>query len=246
VIDTRPSSRLTFVSEEDDGQSVALNRAISRSRGEWIGWLNADEFYLPGSLGMLADAGDSAGVDVVYGDTVFVDGTGRLTRLLPQHPFDSVTLRSYGCFIATVSCLIRAAVLRAEEPPIDPGLRRMMDWDLFMRLDRVGARYLHVTSPVGAFRAHDSRVTATERRGFFDALNTSDGFGREYELMRERYCALRWRRLGHVRHGVLKLRHGAYRRQIRAQRLRGTDMRWFATGEGAAGVGRLMAECYGR
>ena len=33
-----------WASEPDEGQSDALNRGISRARGRWIAWLNADEF----------------------------------------------------------------------------------------------------------------------------------------------------------------------------------------------------------
>ena len=47
----------------------------------------------------------------MYGDTVFSDGEGRLTRLVPQHPFSSAMLRSYGCFISTVSCVVRRDAL---------------------------------------------------------------------------------------------------------------------------------------
>ena len=90
-------------SEPDEGQSDALNRALARARGRWIAWLNADEFYLPDGLAALGREGDRTGADVVYGDTLFVDGDGRLTRLLPQHRFIAVVLRSYGLFISTVS-----------------------------------------------------------------------------------------------------------------------------------------------
>ena len=70
--------------------------------------------------------------------------------------------------------------------------------------------------PVGVFRAHDTRVTATERRGFFQRLNRDDGFGREYDMVRERYGAMRMRRAGHLAHGALKLADGGYTRQARA------------------------------
>src|SRR5437868_5073964 len=46
---------LRWVSEQDAGQSDALNRAMRVSRGDVIGWLNADEFYLPGALAAVAE-----------------------------------------------------------------------------------------------------------------------------------------------------------------------------------------------
>jgi glycosyltransferase involved in cell wall biosynthesis len=231
-----------WVSEPDEGQSDALNRGIRRARGRWVAWLNADEFYVPGGLGALVEAGDHTGTDVVYGDTLFSDGDGRLTRLLPQHAFSPFVLRSYGCFISTVSCIVRRSALGPD--PIDASMRRMMDWDLYLRLLEEGASFQYVPVPVGVFRAHDTRVTATERRGFLQRLNREDGFGHEYDMVRERYGAMRVRRLGHIVHGGMKLTSGAYRRQARARAVHGADLRWFGSDEGARGWRRVAESCY--
>jgi glycosyltransferase involved in cell wall biosynthesis len=229
-------------SEPDAGQSDALNRAIARASGRWIAWLNADEFYLPDGLATLVREGDRSGADVVYGDTLFSDGDGGLTRLLPQHRFSPFVLRSYGCFISTVSSIVRRSALGDE--PIDASMRRMMDWDLYLRLLADGAQFRYVPAPVGVFRAHDTRVTATERRGFFQRLNRGDGFGREYDMVRERYGAMRLRRAGHIAHGVLKLADGAYARQSRGRGVHGADLRWFMSDDAAHEWERVRATCY--
>lgn len=47
----RYADRLAWwVSEPDRGQSHALNKGFQRSSGEWLGWLNSDDFLLPGAL----------------------------------------------------------------------------------------------------------------------------------------------------------------------------------------------------
>ena len=193
-------------------------------------------------LAALVREGDRTGADVVYGDTLFSDGDGRLTRLLPQHRFSPFVLRSYGCFISTVSCITRTSAL--GETPIDASMRRMMDWDLYLRLLSEDAAFRHVAVPVGVFRAHDTRVTATERRGFFQRLNRGDGFGREYDMVRDRYGAMRMRRAGHVAHGVLKLADGGYSRQARSRKLHGADLRWWTSPSAAAEWDRVRTACY--
>ena len=90
------SGHIDWTSEPDRGQSDALNRALSRATGRWIAWLNADEFYLPGSLACLVEQGERSGADVVYGECVIVDEAGSVVRLLPQYRFSSRVLRSYG------------------------------------------------------------------------------------------------------------------------------------------------------
>ena len=174
-----------------------------------------------------------------------MDGDGRLTRLVPQHGFSPEILRSYGCFISSVSSIVRRDAAGAE--PIDVSMRRMMDWDLYLRLLR-GRRLASATWRRRWARsaAHDTRVTATESRGFLERLNTDDGFGREYDMMRERYGAFRARRLGHIGHGVRKLTDGAYGRQVRARRLRGRRPALVRRPGRGRGLRRLLAGAYGR
>src|ERR1700755_1492305 len=39
-----------WVSEPDRGQSNALNKGFGLSTGDVLGWLNCDDFYLPGAF----------------------------------------------------------------------------------------------------------------------------------------------------------------------------------------------------
>jgi glycosyltransferase involved in cell wall biosynthesis len=229
----RHSERLQWTSEPDRGQSDALNRAFQRSTGRWIGWLNADEFYLPGGLKALVLHGDRTGADVVYGDNVFVDQQGRLTRLLPQHPFSYRILRLYGCFISSSSTVIRRSVL--PDQPWDVDVRRVMDWDLFLNLASRNARFSHIPYPVAAFRRHRQQVTA----------RPSNEFGDEDARIIDRYeIDRRMRPLGPWLHTAYKLVSGAYRRQDRAARFRGVDLRWFLQREAFSSFEAFLSGCY--
>lgn len=229
----RHTDRLRWVSEPDWGQSDALNKAFRRSTGRWIAWLNADEFYLPRGLTALVRHGDRTGADVVYGDNVFVDQEGRVTRLLPQHPFNLRILRLYGCFISTSSTVFRRSALLDQ--PWDLKARMIMDWDLFLNLASRKARFSHVPYPVGAFRRHRHQVTA----------RPSSEFGDEYARVIERYAIdQRMRPLGPWLHASYKLMSGAYGRQLRANRFRGRDLRWFLHREALSSFEALLSACY--
>jgi glycosyltransferase involved in cell wall biosynthesis len=233
----RYGNRLAWASETDAGQSDALNRALVRATGRWIAWLNADEFYLPHALPTLMEHGEQAGVDVVYGDCVFVDRDGRIDRLLPQHRFSAKILREYGCFIPSNAVLIRRPIL--GDAPWDPTVKRIMDWDLYLKLLRRGAQFSHVAYPAGAFRVHDESLSS-KPPNFEEKNEVSSRYG----LPRDFWDRWRASRVGRWLHPVYKALGGAYIRELRARSLRGHDLRWFDDHRGRKTFEALLRRSY--
>jgi glycosyltransferase involved in cell wall biosynthesis len=238
---SRFGERLEWTSEPDRGQSDALNRALERATGRWIAWLNADEFYLPEAIVHLIQVGDRSGADVVYGDAVLVGQDGRLLRLLPQHRFSARVLKEYGCYISSNCTVFRRSILGTS--PFDESVRRVMDWDLYMKLARHGARFVHIHRPVAAFRLHPDQVTAAPHHHF----------DRENAAMAERHgrptdAGDRWKAswIGRWMHPLYKALDGAYLRQWRARAFRGCDLRWFRSEVGERSVDRFVRETYGQ
>lgn len=225
---------LKWSSEPDLGQSDGMNRAIAQAQGEWVAWLNADEFYLPDGLAALVAAGRRSGADIVYGDSIFVDPEGRLLRVLPHHRFDPLVLRWHGRFISTIAFIVRRTLL--DEAPLDVELRRIMDVDLFLSLMKKGARFEYFPFPTGTFRVHDDRTTAMPE----------SAHSRDYEIFVNRHGERpRGGRVvaRSVRAGR-KLVEGRYVTQLRARRLRGLDLRWFRDDIGEGPYRRFLKDVY--
>lgn len=237
VLESVIDPHLRWRSEPDDGQSDALNRALQAATGDWIAWLNADEFYLPGALCALVTAAEARDLDVVYGDTAFVKENGDLLRLQSHHPFRASYLRWYGCYFASCSTIFRREIL--GKIPWDLDFRLAMDWDLYLRLHEAGARFGYVRYPVGAFRMHSMQAIARE-----------DEFGSEFEMLQKqhRVKTRRQLRLGRIPHDVDKFVNGAYGPQLRARRFHGTNLRWFdaTLADGRSRWEAFLRSCYGR
>jgi hypothetical protein len=159
-------------------------------------------------------------------------------RLLPQHRFSARILREYGCFISSNAVLIRRSML--GEAPWDPMVKRIMDWDLYLKLLARGARFRHVAYPVGAFRVHPDRVTSRPAEDSDEEEEVASRYG----LPRDRYVRWDASRVGRWLHPVYKAIGGAYLRQMRARSLHGRDIRWFSDPAGLQTWKALMRRCY--
>lgn len=209
-------SDIQWISQPDEGQADALNRAYARARGRWIGWLNADEFYLEDVLCSLVQTGETRNADVVFGDLAHVDAAGRLVRVESSYPTNLALLKLCPGF-GSCAAIFRRSALGAS--PWDPKLRRVMDWDLYLRMKRAGCRFVYRRVVVAAFREHPHQVTA----------QPSNDFETDYNTLRTRYGVDPLARKI-VRHQIRrgwKAATGAYVRELMSRRSRGRSLRWF-------------------
>ncbi len=240
VLQMYTSESLTWVSSPDEGQSDALNKALDMASSEWIGWLNADEFYLPDALHHVAAlaATRTLDADVIYGDCAFVDSCGQLIRLLPAHPFSEEVLRRYGCFIPSCATFVRRGALEGHR--WSTGFRRAMDWQLWMTLADSGCRFEYTPKVLSCFRVHDKQVTSTPEShdaAEFSALSDLRG------LPNGRVRTAAWRMTGRLGHAHLKAVTGGYARQRRVKRsLGGADLRWWIGDSQMASANALVGE----
>lgn len=219
---------LIFRSAPDRGQSDALNAAFRHSTGDIIGWLNADEFYMPHTLDRIAAMfRRMPSVDVIYGDVAVCDALGRLVRLRTHHAFSNPVLRWYGCYIGSCSTFIRRSALPTDGPWED-SLRRIMDWELWLRLAAADGRFRYEPHVLGVFRLHDEQVTA----------GVNDFYSDEHTAVRRRYHiggskgVLAAKRVaGRGLRVLLKSADGGTIRETRALQSSGRSLRWFAAAE---------------
>src|SRR5436853_5370717 len=76
-----------WVSEPDEGQSWAINRAIERASGDVVAYINSDDYYLPGAFEAALPLFEDPDVRWVAGATEYRETDGaRETLWLPPRP----------------------------------------------------------------------------------------------------------------------------------------------------------------
>ena len=148
--------------EKDSGQSDALNKGLAMAQGEWILWLNADDYLLPGILEKYIEAVRSdPDVDGVYGHMVLVDESGEPIRTIyqPQWRFYMAKYGRY--YMPSTGSLYRASLLR--ENPLDNDFHMIMDTEWMLRAAR-RMRPRRLRRRTVAFRVTDDNKTSANIR----------------------------------------------------------------------------------
>lgn len=226
VLSSHPTQPRT-IRQEHTGLDVVLDRLLREATGDWVGWQNADDFYLPGAFETLHNVlAENADADIVVGETVFIDVEGRFTRLLGAHRVTKSVMLHYEMVpYAPGSYFLRREA--ANEVGVRLGTQFLMDKWLLADMVRSGARAVFVPIPICAMRRHPHQESnrfggsagAAERADFRAANGIQvDGVGMELSKL-----------YGRSMHVGMKLLSGAYVRETRWRSRRGADCHWWTT-----------------
>lgn len=166
----RYTDRVRWLSEPDGGQSEAVNKGLALTRGEIIGWLNADDAYYPGAVrravNFLAAHPDVA---MVYSAFDFVDGRGRCLKRIPARNF---SLRSllFANTVPQATMFFRRRVL-AETGGVSPDYDFVMDWEFVWRVAR-HHRIERVPGVAGQFRLMPGAKSVAQAPKFWPEVIT--------------------------------------------------------------------------
>lgn len=139
-------ARVRVVASAGAGASAARNTALASALGEWLLFLDADDWIAPDMLEASLAALDASGEgDLIAWGWQRVDTEGTMLQRDPprfgQDPFEAC---AGGCPIAIHAALTRTSLVR-EVGGFDETLDTCEDWDLWLRLTRRGIRIIERT-----------------------------------------------------------------------------------------------------
>jgi glycosyltransferase involved in cell wall biosynthesis len=143
------------------GVSAARNTGIAIARGRWIAFLDDDDVWAPTKLARQLAVASASGRNWVYAGYVDVDAGLELMGGSPPPEPDEVMdlLTSHNSVPASASSVVVRATALARAGGFDVGLRVHEDWDLWIRLARLGPP-ASVPEPLVALRWHASNESS--------------------------------------------------------------------------------------
>lgn len=160
----RSHPHLRWISEPDRGQADAINKGFRMAGGAILGWLNADDLYLPGAVRAAVAALRDSGAALVHGSWRQIEEDGTTIRDVPAVPFDFRRQLEVANRVAQPGSLFTREAYEAVGG-LDPRYRYALDYELWLKL---GRRFpvTHVDRVLAAYRYHGMSKTVAEPKGF--------------------------------------------------------------------------------
>jgi glycosyltransferase involved in cell wall biosynthesis len=168
-----------FYSDEFTPLGEARNRAIDKSNGDLIAFLDCDDVWMSNKLELQVPVFDNKDIGIVISDTIFFDKKRNRRQLFKKNkpPIGSVfrsLITDY--FISLETAMIRKSALNSLDYWFDTHFEVIEEYDLFIRLSffwELG----YVDQVLGKWRIHDtswtwskSHLFSLERKIFFENL----------------------------------------------------------------------------
>lgn len=155
---------LTWISEPDRGMSDGINKGFNMATGDWVMWLNCDDYLLPHTLKRVADFIHlNPQCDIVHGDCLFVNEDKSLIRRKYDHRVTSTLLVFVGCYIPSTSTFIKSTVIKAGHL-LDIQYKVCMDWEYYLRLLREGFKFSYIPEAIAGFRWHGTNTSILQSK----------------------------------------------------------------------------------
>jgi hypothetical protein len=152
----RYAGRVRVLYQDHLGPSAARNACIGQARGDYVALLDADDRFCPGKLARqaaLLDTRPDVGLVYTGWSVVDADGVPLPYQGWSREEGDVFRRLLLGNLAHPVAVMLRRSLV-VDARGFDESLPVNEDWDLFLRLGRLGVRWACVDEPLCEYRVH--------------------------------------------------------------------------------------------
>ncbi len=150
-----------WVSEKDKGIYDAMNKGIQTATGEFIAFINADDWYENNAIEYVIKAyNKKQSIDFFYGNLNYIKKSGEMVLWKGNRGTKGLEVPHPTCFIRT---------LLLKKVPFDTSFKIAADADLILRLFNSNIKSFYIDEVIANFRdgGVSSEFWATQKENFY-------------------------------------------------------------------------------
>ena len=152
-----------WICEEDAGPADALNKGFRHATGEILGFLNADDFLLPGCLTRVADEFRTRPeVDVVSGHGFMARASSKLGMRIFSDRWDFTRFAYGACVLVQPATFFRGRMFQ-RVGGFDEKSQTAWDMQLWADMALAGAAFHSIDEPLAVHRIHAASISGSAR-----------------------------------------------------------------------------------
>jgi glycosyltransferase involved in cell wall biosynthesis len=169
------NQHIRYYYKDNGGAASARNYGIHKSKGKYIGFLDADDTYLPGMINQCVEYLESGGYDIVSVDNymVYYEGDTEIRREIQTYEWIEKSTDELFCLFLKFGAIggVHKAFFRRDLFDkvgfLDTSLPIYEDLDLWIRIALHGLKWGHIRQPLVAYNHRgtgSSLFTTSQKR----------------------------------------------------------------------------------
>lgn len=159
------ANKIIYQTQPHQGGNVARNRGLELAQGQYIQFLDADDFILPEKIVRQVEYLEQTGADIVYGDwrhqSHYPNGEVVLEPVkFPGHQTDVLESLLGTWWVALAAILYRCSAI-AQSPGWDETLKAAQDRDFFLFNVLFGAKVVYQPGCYAIYRRYGNTSVST-------------------------------------------------------------------------------------
>jgi glycosyltransferase involved in cell wall biosynthesis len=156
-------ARITPVFSSDRGPADGLNKGFARATADILGYLNADDMYLPHAVARVAEIfSKDPCADVLYGNAIMVNSSGAPVQRMYSSRWTARRYAYGAAYAVQPATFIRRRAYLATDG-FNSKNNTCWDAELLVDMALAGVRFVQVDDFLAAFRLHEQSITGSGR-----------------------------------------------------------------------------------
>jgi len=161
--------RIAWISEPDLGQANAINKGFYRSKGSILSYLNSDDTLCANAVSeVVKHFVRSPETDLLYGKGNYIDINDSVTGTYPTADYTPGRLMVDCCICQPAAFWSERIAKRVG--PFDEDLNFVMDYDYWLRIEKLGGNIEYIPVPLGNTRIYPETKTMSNRAQIFSEI----------------------------------------------------------------------------